>query len=81
MGLWALGFVRRRRTRPIPFKSPTALVAKGPCRGSRHPRCVEMVLIWRGIAVLCGVTWALALARGRTSGQNARPRFTGDSAG
>ena len=54
VGLWAIGYFRRRDTTIIPFEQSSTLIVDGPYRLSRNPIYLAMVLILLGVWLLLG---------------------------
>ena len=61
---WALlGFVRAN-VNPIPTRPVDSLVLDGPYRYTRNPMYLGMLLLYVGVALITGLTWALLLVPG-----------------
>ena len=60
LGMGALVVFSRRRTSPMPFGTPTALLTSGPFRLSRNPLYVALVIVLSGFGVLLDSVWVLA---------------------
>jgi protein-S-isoprenylcysteine O-methyltransferase Ste14 len=60
LNLWADGLFKKAQTTVKPFQSPSALVADGPFRYTRHPMYFGMVKILGGVWLLCGTLSPLA---------------------
>ena len=54
VGLWAIGYFRRRDTTIIPFEQSSTLIVDGPYRLSRNPIYLAMVLVLLGVWLLLG---------------------------
>lgn len=54
VGLWAIGYFRRRDTTIIPFEQSSTLIVDGPYRLTRNPIYLAMVLVLLGVWLLLG---------------------------
>lgn len=54
LGFWCLSHFRGRRTTPLPFGRPTALVIEGPYRVTRNPMYVALTAALLGLALFVG---------------------------
>ncbi|HEV2125670.1 MAG TPA: isoprenylcysteine carboxylmethyltransferase family protein, partial [Chloroflexota bacterium] len=52
LGVWALGWFRRRETTFEPFGTPAALVESGPYQFTRNPMYLGLVLMLAGVALI-----------------------------
>lgn len=57
---WAARLLRRARAGLLPWQPTPRLVTEGPYRWSRNPRCLGLVWLYAGLALVAGSAWALA---------------------